>query len=441
MLVSFGIVQDSFYYFKNFLSYFNQGSSSYTEPVAISPQFADSYFIESNTTSFLIKGIVRRVASSGEAVWEKTISHETRDVYLNGIVSDNLGGFFIFGGLGAGTDQPSLLIKISKDGQILWQKSALTSLNGYNYTHWTHADVDSSGNVYVSGWVSAFNNGNEQQSGIALVKYSSSGNVEWTRFLSTGRLVDALSVDSNGNIWVSSIVPNPYPTNNFITVAKYSSDGTLIFQKHITGSSGQSQQEVTLSPDPSGNMYLSVSVNGYQLIAKLDASCSIIWTKVLNLGSQIYASSTDDFGTLYLSGNHLNGPNFGSTITKILPNGTTVWQRYIYKTGGEYNNIAVGSPRSIDVDSFGNISYAARIRISNSYFPFIAYLPPDGSKTGTYSVGGQTVVYASRNISSVNQSFTISNASFASNFTVTINDYQSLPSISDSLTTQSFVVI
>lgn len=425
MLIHLGIVQDSLRQFKHYISLF---ATPVFDDATVSLYNGESYVsIQSNEG--LGKANISKIEATGEVSWQKKVLDSTDSeviTYINSIATDGVGNIIAVGGFenNMWTDRPSIIIKMNASGDVIWQKSALTLTNGYNYTSWNHVKLDSQNNIYVSGWVSAMENGNETQSGMSLVKYSANGNAEWGRFLQNGFMAMAMSVDSQDNIVLGSVNSNPYPTSNYFHLAKYSSSGQLLFQKYLTSGYSDAQQ-LMLSSDSSGNTYMAASVNSYMTVIKIDSSGAISWQRRLNTSMQIYSSTVDSAGNLYLCGTHLGYP-VGGIIVKISPNGTLLWQRRVSDASNlsGYNVVL----KSIDCDDLGNIVVSGQIYNSTAGSRDIIslYLPSDGSKTGTYTVGSKSIQYESVSGTTTTGSYlSTTNSSFNSTRTVTIYDYPS----------------
>jgi hypothetical protein len=441
MLITTGIVQDSLRQFKNYFSIFSSDASD-------SPQVIldkkDAYF---SINSFLPtdhKLNLSKVLSSGELEWQKKIvssNNSNVDVIISGIKKDIHDNILLFGYLNynTNTDRPSILMKLNPNGDIVWQKSALTLLNGYNYTHWTHAALDSQGNTYVSGWVSAMFDGNESQNGMPLVKYNSSGEVQWTRFISTVQFIAGICVDSQDNVIIGNMTQNPFPTSNYFNLVKYSPSGDLIFQKHLS-TPYTSTQQLSLESDGLGNIFVTAKIVGTTVL-KLNPSGAILWSRRVDNGMQIFASAVDKAGNLYLVGSNLNGPLMGGLIVKISTSGNLIWQRVLSEVDpeGSFSNLAF---RSVDCDELDNIIVSGTFRSGTYSDVFTAYIPSDGSKTGTYAVNGKSFIYADNPTTMANETrISVVDASFFTGRTVTIYNNDLPLSVQPDTFANSYVTI
>jgi len=227
--------------------------------------------------------------------------------------------------------------------------------------------VDSSGNVYVCGYA-YISSGQTVQS---ISKYNTSGTIQWQRTLTDSYFThqDAaygIAVDNSGNVYVCG-----YGTNSSGTavqsISKWNNSGTIQWQNTLTDSyttPSDSAQGITV--DSSGNVY----VCGY--------------------------------------GNNSLGYTVQS-ISKWNTSGTIQWQRTLTDTYTTPDDIAQG----IAVDSSGNVyvcGYGSNS--SGKTVQFIAKLPSDGSKTGTYSGTNFGVTYAASTWTAATSSWTSATSSW-----------------------------
>ena len=96
--------------------------------------------------------------------------------------------------------------------------------------------MDLTGNVYMSGYTYGGLDGNTNSGNddIFLVKYNSSGTKQWTSQLGTSSIdyVSGMSIDSSGNVFISGYTEggldgNTNSGNKDIFLVKYNSDGVL----------------------------------------------------------------------------------------------------------------------------------------------------------------------------------------------------------------------
>ena len=137
------------------------------------------------------------------------------------------------GGLDGNTNSGNMdifLVKYNDGGTKQWTKQLGTSGNDYGYG----MTVDSSDNIYVTGMTYGGLDGNTNSgdTDLYLVKYNSSGTKQWTQQLGTsaGDRGQGVTVDSSGNIYVSGyslggLDGNTNSGGKDIFLVKYNSDG------------------------------------------------------------------------------------------------------------------------------------------------------------------------------------------------------------------------
>lgn len=318
-------------------------------------------------------GWIGKYNPSGTLQWQRSISSYF-DCY-GGIYTDSSGNTVMYGSDGSNS---WYFIKFDTNGNTLWQ----TNLNMGSGATYPSAEggiaQDSSGNYYFGGslYASSVTQG-------VVIKLSSSGALQWvytpTRFNYIPKENRGFTIDSSGNLyswsyqggtqngtlisatsagnsynWSNTI--NSWPAGNFNS-AKYMPNGNIFiyssygnFKAMIVNSSGSTVYQNGLTTtqtwrffggccvDSSSNIYASFSIgpsNQYIVIVKYNSSLTLQWARSIVVSGQslqayaIACNSTDVVFTF-------RGFGTGYTLMKI---------------------------------------------------------PSDGSKTGTYTVGGVTYVY------------------------------------------------
>ncbi|HRH03494.1 MAG TPA: SBBP repeat-containing protein [Bacteroidia bacterium] len=344
-----------------------------------------------------------------------------------------------------GEEGDNFLAKYDISGNFLWARrlGSLRLDEGYDVA------VDKNSNVYITGFFqynlssTVYSSGNED---IFLAKYDTNGNLIWLNHMGGADwdIGTSLDVDSSGNIFVSGSFDGPADfdpstgtsilngtVNGFL--AKYDTNGTLIWAKKIGESSSifaQTQCSAisidiegnliitglfgdTMDFDPSSNVANLISNGDADIfLAKYDNNGNYLWA--IQIGDTGYALgcslATDFYKNIYLAGyyngitdfdpspdtaclNSANGRNF---IAKYDTIGNYIWANPL-NSGGNALNI------DLVVDSVGNIftsglfsdtvdidpSTAINNLISKGSVDFyLAEYDSDGNYKRAFSIGG-----------------------------------------------------
>lgn len=311
--------------------------------------------------------------------------------------------------------------------------------------------IDSSGNIYLSSWMLT-------RGGVGTYKYSADLTTTTDYFylydtgsgtgIAGGAATAGTKIDSSGNLYVAYTQRyNPGSNEWFPMVAKYNSSGTVLW-KVVANPSGTSGQRITdqaidssgnvfavgitsqnwmgrfassngaytnwtfsnnrpcsIAIDSSGNQYIlsiSTSTQSYMSVMKLNSSNAIVWARSLTYGGnqgnpkRIIVGGD---GYIYACGLYINnnaGPDRYALIVKYDSSGAIQWQRIVYNPspGGGYHSQGCAT----------DIAYTATGLIVAITIPdntgtdrgrfIVASLPLDGSGTGAYTVGGNSLTYA-----------------------------------------------
>ncbi len=329
-----------------------------------------------------------------------------------GITTDDSGDVFLWGDNSFdqevyGTDtignntHPDVLSKFDAAGNIKWAKT----IGGNGTVFCTKICADHVGNVYATGILSTggtavfdsyvlnpnvtdtFGHGR-----FFLAKYDKNGNVVFAKkFGGKKDWLNDMAMNNNGEIFVGGrFDTSSYTIGNItiqgdslhnIFIAKYSSDGNIIWVKSAGGNYptlGGADYISEIAPDNSGNCYITGNFRSPQLtfnstvltnpellstfFAKYDNAGNLMWAQSAN--GYAYTPSqhitTDWAGNIYMAGNR----GVDSTLTwgtytlhffpfylqdnfllKFNPSGNIIWGMPIYG----------GSIYQIDCDSKNNV--------------------------------------------------------------------------------------
>ncbi len=310
-------------------------------------------------------------ATAQDLRWMRQTGSAELDV-ANGVAVDGAGNAYItgyttgnLGGPNAGSSD-IFLAKYDALGTLLWVRQ--TGSAGYDIAN--GVAVDGAGNAYITGYTRG-NLGGPNAGGydIFLAKYDASGTLLWMR--QTGSVsydyASGVAVDGAGNAYITGYTEGnlggPNAGGFDILLAKYDASGTLLWMRQ-TGSSGNDYAS-SVAVDGAGNAYITgwtdgnlggPNVGGYDIfLAKYDASGTLLWMRQTGSATVDYATgvAVDGAGNAYITGwtdGDLGGPNAGSVnifLAKYDASGTLLWVR---QTGTAGYDIATG----VAVDGAGN---------------------------------------------------------------------------------------
>ena len=340
------------------------------------------------------------------------------------------------------------IYKYNSAGVLQWSKRQYQ--NHYYYDAWD-AEVDSSGNLYVAGCLF---NGHGGYSTISTLKYDSAGNLLWRSALhspdgnysqsggssgGSGLFGKDLVLDSAGNVY--TVGPNY--TNSSSQIVKYNSSGTLQWQQRISFSTA-----ITITRDSSDNLYIGSEYAGY--FVKCNSSGTVLYSKSVSFGGQslyIKSMNCDSSDNVYIHGyiyDTVTSMN-KQIVMKYDSSGTVLWQRKIgyawvgvkgytnaagdtYMVGTSNNATSTAGVKSATVvkyNSAGTLQFQRYIKsnVTNATITPTAIkeygsekmvitastdatsaggytkqltivLPNNGSATGTYTAAGYSWTYA-----------------------------------------------
>ncbi|MDP7631313.1 MAG: SBBP repeat-containing protein, partial [SAR324 cluster bacterium] len=148
---------------------------------------------------------------------------------------------YTYGGLDGNTNSGSVdifLVKYNSSGTKQWTQQLGTSAGNFGYG----VTVDSSDNLYMTGYTSGGLDGNTSSGStdIILVKYNSSGTKQWTQQLGTSSTDEglAVTVDSSNNLYVTGYTDGGLDGNTSsgfsdLILVKYNSSGTKQWTKQL----------------------------------------------------------------------------------------------------------------------------------------------------------------------------------------------------------------
>jgi outer membrane protein assembly factor BamB len=352
--------------------------------------------------------------SLGSLQWQKQFP--IVNMSITSMAVDSSGNVYAAGNIRTALQYTSnqVIIKFDSSGNYIWKKQIGDgdTVQGSNYT--AQIAISSSDDIYVTGQFAGTPYGNNYYY-MSLVKYNTSGVVQWQRRLHQGTITtggNGVTIDSSGNIYVVGYGQWTGATSyNSAIIAKYDSTGTLVWQQAIAGTSSVSANYSKVACDSSGNVY-AIGLLNYSgaspkvAIVKYNSSGTVQWGRqwgTTGTNNQMSAGGIkiDSSDNLYISGstyNSITSSYEDSIIAKYSSSGAIQWQRYI-------NGPNMGSGPQLHLDNLTNF-YIGTDSNKNGMKFVVAKLPTDGSKTATYSPGGSSysLIYGTANLNEASYS-------------------------------------
>jgi uncharacterized delta-60 repeat protein len=287
------------------------------------------------------------------------------NIYLTGWTQGGLDGNTNAGG------QDIFLVKYNSSGVKQGTQQLGTSTDDFGLG----VTVDSSNNIYVTGFTAGGLDGNTNSGSYDtfLVKYNSSGTKQWTQQLGTSSrdIVTRVTVDSSDNIFVTGTTyggldGNTNSGEKDIFLVKYNSSGTKQWTQQLGTSADDFGYGVTV--DSSDNIYLmgytaggldwnTNSGENDTFLAKYNSSGVKQWTQQLGTSASDvgYGVAVDSSDNIYLTGwtqggldGNTNAGGQDIFLVKYNSSGVKQWTQQLGSTSHEVGN-------GVTVDSSDNI--------------------------------------------------------------------------------------
>jgi uncharacterized delta-60 repeat protein len=374
------------------------GSQDDSNSIAID-SLGNAFVCGRSAISGIFYGFLAKLSPKGEISWQKTLGSASNTRFF-GVSVDSSDSVYVAGF--NGTDV--LIAKYNNSGSIQWQKT----LTGASTESAFNIAIDQSDNVYVVGFTDSQGQGNEDQ---LVVKYNSSGIVQWQRIIGGANSEAAFScaIDSNGDVYLAGLTEQ-LGVSLESTIIKYNSSGTLQWQRKLA-TSALAGLAINSSNDLIACGRTESSSNA--LLIKYNSAGTLQWQRTLQgAGTESFSAVTlDSAGNAYVIGSSSTG-SIGSNdvlIAKYDGSGTLEWQRLLGSTSSD-------TGQGIQLDNQGNIiligSTSGAGAGSTDFL--IAVLPPTGNLTGTYELDGVSYTYAAGTLTAGTPTFISSTTSFTS---------------------------
>lgn len=336
---------------------------------------------------------------SGTIQWQRTLGDGNTNLF-NGVAVDSADNVYGFGYTNDGSGNEFLLVKYDSSGSLQWQRELGDGGSGNEAGN--GLAIDSNDNIYVIGIT---NYGPTSGYGFLLAKYNSAGTLQWQRTLDAGSNAEqarAIAVDSSDNVYAMGYSASVGTGDEAFLLAKYDTSGNVQWQRYLQKSGGRNRGDA-VATDAAGNIYIAGFTDAEGsggrdfVIAKYSSAGSLQWQRLLG-GSEADSANevaVDSVGNIYIAGyTYFTSPgSIDFLFAKYDTSGTIQWQRTL---GGTLDENAVG----VTTDSLDNLyvfGYTDSTGAGNRDF-LLAVLPNDGSLTGTYVLDGVNMVYAASSL-------------------------------------------
>jgi uncharacterized delta-60 repeat protein len=298
-------------------------------------------------------------SSAGVPLWTNRYNGPGNDYDSSwNLAVDASGNIYVAGdSYGSGSDYDYTVIKYSNSGTTLWVNHYNGPGNGYDSTY--AVAVSSNGNVYVTGQTDSggFNYD------YATIAYSSAGVALWTnRFNGSGNDTDeayALAVDGSNNVYVTGT--SDTGANRDYATIKYSGAGVAQWTNYYNGPGNEGDAGYAVTVDANGNVFVTgssfsgASYNDYTTVA-LSSAGMVLWvnryTGPGNSYDQATAVTVDPSGNVLVTGYSGSGASQDWATLKYSVVGTALWTNRYNGPGNSYdvpNAAAVGASGQIYV--------------------------------------------------------------------------------------------
>jgi hypothetical protein len=278
--------------------------------------------------------VIVKYDTLGNVIWQRGIGGGGVEA-VNGIATDGTYIYCIIRQTSQSQgDNDILITKYDTNGNLIWQKG----LGGSGIDSPTDV-VYLNGYLYVCGYQLSQGQGNSEA---LIVKYDTNGNLLWQRGLGGSNDDQFYRITTDGtSIYAAGYQNSQGQGNHDALIVKYDTNGNLLWQRGLGGNANDFFNAITYA---GGYLYaaglqLSQGQGGSDaLIAKYDTNGNLIWQRGLGgSGNELFEYVTSDGTYIYACGLHESQSKGGgdALIVKYDANGNVVWQRGLGSSSGD----------------------------------------------------------------------------------------------------------
>lgn len=293
---------------------------------SIAVDSTNSYFYLAGYTynSLNKKMLIIKTDSSGTPLWTRTIDHVLTTGFANGITVDAGDNSYVAGAIPASNFSPyyqMVIVKFRSDGATAWVDLFGSGTSKHDKAK--NIVMNGASNVLVIG--DQTSNSTSGQSVQLLNLAASNGSLNWQKEItgSSGKLSSgwAITVDSGNNIYITGSTQRAAGSQDSIFVIKLNSSGTLIWGKNFYNNNDSYSTGRSIAVDGSNNVYIggyaTSAGNTDAIVLKLDSSGNVLWQKRIGGtgDDRVYGISLDSSNNLYAVGTQssiTSSPAFGA---------------------------------------------------------------------------------------------------------------------------------
>ncbi|MFX0043604.1 MAG: hypothetical protein ACFE8L_11895 [Candidatus Hodarchaeota archaeon] len=290
--------------------------------------------------------------------WEQSWGGAGHDLAYQ-IVLDSSNNIYVAGNYNmTGLGGDILLMKYSSSGNLEWTR---TWQEDYSYCY--GIALDSLNNIYLAGMKQSI----LTLPRIVLLKYTSAGVLDWSQeiFIGTQCLASGIVIDSSNNIYLSGWTYSA--ANTDVLLVKCDSSG--IPQWNRTWNYGPAESCIDIALDSSNNLYLSAIVglpgNPDIGLLKFNSSGDLQWYRIRGgAGWDLCKGvSLDSSENIYLAGTMEIAGNNQMCLVKFDPNGQYQWNE-------TWGGAGIEMAWELDIDSSDNIYLIGNRNIDELFVNF-----------------------------------------------------------------------